>query len=95
MRIEQFKSIIYTKEYYSARKRKKATGTCNNKDKTQRQYVEQNKLDTKEDTHYSSVHYQFSSVAQLYLTLCDPMDCSTPGFPVHHQLSDLAQTHVH
>ena len=35
----------------------------------------------------------FSSVAQLYLTLCDPMDCSTPGFPVHHP--ELAQTHVH
>ena len=32
---------------------------------------------------------QFSSVAQLCLTLCDPMDCSTPGFPVHHQLPDL------
>ena len=30
--------------------------------------------------------YQFSSVAQLYPTLCDPMDCSKPGFPVHHQL---------
>ena len=28
-------------------------------------------------------------------TLCDPMDCSTPGFPVHHQLPELAQTHVH
>ena len=37
---------------------------------------------------------QFSSVAQLYLTLCDPMDCSTPGFPVH-QFPELAQTHVH
>ena len=35
------------------------------------------------------------SVAQLCLTLCDPMDCSTPGFPVHHQLPELAQTHVH
>ena len=29
------------------------------------------------------------------LTVCDPMDCSTPGFPVHHQLPELAQTHVH
>ena len=29
------------------------------------------------------------------LSLCDPMDCSTPGFPVHHQLPELAQTHVH
>ena len=36
-----------------------------------------------------------SSVAQLCLTLCDPMDCSTPGFPVHHQLLELAQTHDH
>ena len=33
--------------------------------------------------------YQFSSVAQLCLTLCDLMDCSTPGFPVHHQLPEL------
>ena len=36
-----------------------------------------------------------SSVAQSCLTLCDPMDCSTPGFPVHHLLPELAQTHVH
>ena len=36
-----------------------------------------------------------SSVAQSCLTLCDPMDCSTPGFPVHHQLPEFAQTHVH
>ena len=38
---------------------------------------------------------QFSSVAQSCPTLCDPMDCSTPGFPVHHQLPELAQTNVH
>ena len=38
---------------------------------------------------------QFSSVAQLCLTLCDPMDSSTPGLPVHHQLPALTQTHVH
>ena len=38
---------------------------------------------------------QFSSVAQPCPTLWDPMDCSTPGFPVHHQLSELTQTHVH
>ena len=38
---------------------------------------------------------KFRSVAQSCLTLCDPMDCSTPGFPVLHQLLDLAQTHVH
>ena len=39
--------------------------------------------------------YQFSSVAQGYPTLCGLMDCSTPGFPVHHQLLELTQTHVH
>ena len=38
---------------------------------------------------------QFSSVAQSCPTLCDPMDCSTPGFPVHHQLPESTQTHVH
>ena len=36
----------------------------------------------------------FSSVAQSCLTLCKPMACSTPGLPVHHQLPELAQTHV-
>ena len=39
--------------------------------------------------------HQFSSVAQSSLTLCDPMDCSLPGFSVHHQLLELAHTHVH
>ena len=38
---------------------------------------------------------QFSSVAQSCPTLCDPMGYSTPGFPVHHQLLELTQTHVH
>ena len=42
---------------------------------------------------FSSV--QFSSVAQSCLTLCDPMNRSTPGLPVHHQLPEFAQTHVH
>ena len=38
---------------------------------------------------------QFSSVAQSCLTLCDSPDCSTPGLPVHHQLLEFTQTHVH
>ena len=38
---------------------------------------------------------QFSSVTQSYPTLCNSMACSTPGSPVHHQLWELAQTHVH
>ena len=39
--------------------------------------------------------YQFSSVAQSYATLCDAMNCSTPSLPVHHQLPEFTQTHVH
>ena len=42
---------------------------------------------------FSSV--QFSSVAQSCLTLCNPMNCSMPGLPVHHQLPEFTQTHVH
>ena len=42
---------------------------------------------------FSSV--QFSSVAQSCLTLCNPMNHSTPGLPVHHQLPESTQTHVH
>ena len=38
---------------------------------------------------------QFSSVAQSCLTLCDPVNCSTPGFPVHHHLPEFTQIHVH
>ena len=42
---------------------------------------------------FSSV--QFSSVVQLCPTLCNPMNCSTPGLPVHHQLPEFTQTHIH
>ena len=38
---------------------------------------------------------QFSSVTQSCPTLCDPVDCSTPGLPVHHQLPEFTQTHIH
>ena len=38
---------------------------------------------------------QFSSVAQSCPILCDPMDCSTPGLSIHHQLPEIAQTHIH
>ena len=44
---------------------------------------------------YCRISVQFSSVAQLCPTLCDPMNCSTPGLPVHHQLPEFTQTHVH
>ena len=42
-----------------------------------------------------NLFHQFSSVAQSCPTLCNPMDCSIPGFPVHHQLPEPTQTHVH
>ena len=44
---------------------------------------------------FYSILSQFSSVAQLCLTLCNPMNCSMPGLPVHHQLPESTQTHVH
>ena len=47
-----------------------------------------------DNSHYGR-QYQFSSVAQSGLTLCDPVNCSTPGLPVHHQLLESTQTHVH
>ena len=47
-------------------------------------------------SHSISTYWvQFSAVAQSCLTLCDPMHCSTPGLPVHHQLLEFIQTHVH
>ena len=55
-------------------------------------YIENYKTlvkEIKEDTN------QFSSVAQSCPTLCHPMNCSTPGLPVHHQLPEFTQTHVH
>ena len=45
--------------------------------------------------HIYIINYYCCSVTQSYLTLWDPMDCSTPGFPVLHHLLESAQTHVH
>ena len=45
--------------------------------------------------HIKVILYQFSSVAQSCLTLCDPMNLSASGLPVHHQLPEFTQTHVH
>ena len=44
---------------------------------------------------FKDIHIQFSSVAQSCLTLCNPMNRSTPGLPVHHQLPEVTQTHIH
>ena len=46
-------------------------------------------------THYIlDVTKEFSSLTQSCLTLCDPMNCSTPGLPIHHQLPESTQTHI-
>ena len=45
--------------------------------------------------NHVSCSVQFSSVAQSCPTLCDPINCSTPGLPVHHQLLEFTQSHVH
>ena len=45
--------------------------------------------------YFEKVEFQFSSVAQSCPTLCNPMNHSTPGLPVHHQLPEFIQTHVH
>ena len=50
--------------------------------------------DTRGKTVFQIPH-QFSSVTQLYPTLCDPMNRSMPGLPIHHQLLESIQTHVH
>ena len=60
---------------------------CNKKEKNHQQPLQT------QSAKMASV--QFSLVAQSCPTLCDPMDCSTPDFLVHHQLPKLAQTHVH
>ena len=58
--------------------------------------VEQGMQREQEDSHLGwPDHCCCCSVAQSYLTLCEPIDCSTPGFPIHHHLLELAQTHVH
>ena len=56
----------------------------------------QSELSQKKKTHqYSISSVQFSSVTQSCPTLCDPMNRSTPGLLVHHQLPEFTQTHVH
>ena len=52
-------------------------------------------VETKSLNQWTISSVQFNSVVQLCPTLCDPMDCSTPSYPVHHQLPELAQTQVH
>ena len=53
------------------------------------------KLNIQKTRIMASGPIQFSSFTQLWPTLCDPMNCSLPGLPVHHQLPEFTQSHVH
>ena len=57
-------------------------------------FLQTRQTDTQQ-AHEKMFSQSVSSVAQSCLTLCDSMDCSTPGLPVNHQLSEFIQTHVH
>ena len=63
--------------------------------KGQLEIVKENKMQDKNGNFKNYSMVQFSSVAQLCPTLCNPMNHSTPGLPVHHQLPEFTQTHVH
>ena len=65
--------------------------TCIN---TEKLFTDYNKF-LEFHVQYSLIKVQFSSVTQSCPPLCNPMDCSMPGFPVHHQLLELVQTHLH
>ena len=60
--------------------------------RTETTTVRANKIRRKK---FYNLSVQFSSVAHSCPTICDPMNCSTPGLPVHHQLPEFTQTHVH
>ena len=59
------------------------------------QYMRQTITNIKGEIDSNTITVQFSSVAQSCPTLCDPMNCSTPGLPVHHQLPKFTRIHIH
>ena len=59
------------------------------------QYIRQMLTSMKGEINSNTIIVQFNSVAQSCPTLCNPMNHSTPGLPVHHQLPEFTQTHVH
>ena len=73
-------------------------GSSQPRDQTHMSYVSPTlagRFFTTSITWQTGTSIQFSSVAQLCPTLCNPMNCSMPGIPVHHQLPEFTQTHVH
>ena len=84
---------IYTMEYYSAIKKNTCESVLMRWMKLEP--IIQSEVSQKEKHQYSIRSDQIRSVAQSCLTLCDPMNCSTPGLPVYHQLPEITQTQVH
>ena len=58
-------------------------------------YFREKNLLIKQVQIFTRNYFQFNSVAQSCPNLCDLMDCSTPGLPVHHHFPESTQTHVH
>ena len=58
-------------------------------------FLDKNRMEGRDKDHWKCLSVQFSSVVQSCPTLCDPVNHSTPGLPVHHQLLEFTQTHIH
>ena len=58
-------------------------------------FLDKNRMEGRDKDHWKCLSVQFSSVVQSCPTLCDPVNHSTPGLPVHHQLLEFTQTHAH
>ena len=86
-----FKKIRVTKETFHAKMG--IVKDRNSMDQTEAEDIKKRWQEYTEKLHKK--HLQFSSVVPLCPTLCNPMDRSMPGLPVHHQLLESAQTHVH
>jgi len=79
---------MYTTEYYSVIKRDEC-------ESVELRWMNLELVLQSEVSQKEKNKYQITSVAQSCPTLCDPMNCSMPGLPVHHQLPEFTQTHVH
>ena len=93
-----FSSFQFSRSVVSAlagRYAKLLTNTPPNCQHHQKQGKYEKLSQSRDYIHITEYSVQFSSVAQSCPTLCDPMNCSTPGLPVHHQLLGFTQTHVH
>ena len=86
-----FKKIRVTKETFHAKMG--IVKDRNSMDQTEAEDIKKRWQEYTEKLHKKDL--QFSSVVPLCPTLCNPMDRSMPGLPVHHQLLESAQTHVH